>query len=82
MESTVGSGIPVLGVAAVMIPAVLVSIVGMALWIWMLIDCITKEPSEGNDKIVWILVIVLVGWLGALIYLLARRPKRMAEYGQ
>lgn len=53
-----------------------------ALWIWMLIDCITKEPSEGNDKIVWILVIVLVGALGALIYLIARRPKRKQLYGK
>ncbi|MFA5366865.1 MAG: PLD nuclease N-terminal domain-containing protein [Dehalococcoidia bacterium] len=53
-----------------------------ALWIWMLIDCITKEPSEGNDKIVWVLVIVLIGALGALIYLIARRPKRKQLYGK
>ncbi len=71
-----------MGMAVIMIPAFLISITGMILWIWMLIECATKEPAEGNDKIVWILVIVLVGWLGALIYLLARRPKRIAEHGQ
>ncbi|MDB6024696.1 MAG: hypothetical protein JWM68_919 [Verrucomicrobiales bacterium] len=51
-------------------------------WIWALIDCATKEPDRGNDKIVWILVIVLTHWIGALIYLLVRRPKRIAQYGR
>ncbi len=54
---------------------------GFVLWIWMLIDCATKEPSTGNDKVVWILVIALTGWIGALIYLLVRRPKRVREFG-
>ena len=53
------------------------SVGGTMLWVWMLVDCAIKEPSEGNDKIVWILVIVLTHWVGALIYLLARRPKRI-----
>jgi hypothetical protein len=54
---------------------------GTILWIWMLVDCATKEPSEGNEKVVWILVIVLTHWLGALLYLLIRRPQRVARYG-
>jgi hypothetical protein len=57
-------------------------IVATILWLWMLIDCITKEPSGDNEKIVWVLVIVLVGPLGALIYLIARRPKRKRLYGK
>jgi hypothetical protein len=59
-----------------------VGIGGTVLWIWMLIDCATKEPSEGNDKIAWILIIVLAGWIGALIYLIVRRPKRRQLVGQ
>jgi len=55
---------------------------GTALWIWMLVDCATKEPAEGNEKIVWILVIVLTHWLGALIYLLVRRPNRIQQFGR
>lgn len=54
---------------------------GTILWIWMIVDCATKEKSEGNEKVVWILVIVLTHWIGALIYLLARRPKRIQQYG-
>jgi len=48
----------------------------------MLIDCATNEPSEGNDKIVWILVIVFTHGLGALTYLLVRRPERRRFYGR
>lgn len=59
----------------------LVSIGGTILWIWMIVDCATKEPSEGNDKLIWILIIVLTHWIGALIYLLVRRPKRIEQYG-
>jgi len=55
---------------------------GTVLWIWMLIDCATKEPSEGNDKLIWILVIVFTHLIGALIYLLVRRPQRIREFGR
>jgi hypothetical protein len=45
------------------------------LWIWMLVDCIRSEDERA--KVVWILVIVLAGIVGALIYLFARRiPRR------
>ncbi len=59
-----------------------VGIGAFILWLWMLIDCATKEPSDGNDKIIWILVIVLTHWIGALIYLIFRRPERMRVHGQ
>ena len=67
----------------VLAPMILVLGVGLtALWIWMLIECATNEPSEGNEKIIWILVIVLTHWIGALIYLLARRPQRIQRCGK
>lgn len=53
-----------------------------AFWIWMIVDAAMNEPSGGNDKIIWIIIIVLVHWLGALIYYFARRPKRIAETGR
>jgi hypothetical protein len=45
----------------------------MALWIWMLIDCIKRDedqfpPMGDNTKLIWILIVVLAGWLGAIIY--------------
>lgn len=52
-----------------------------AFWIWMLVDCATKESNQGNDKIVWIIVIALTNWIGALIYFFVRRPQRIRELG-
>lgn len=57
----------------------LFGLAALAFWIWMLIDCIKNEPSEGNDKLIWVLVIVLTNWIGALIYFLVRRPNRPAK---
>ena len=53
----------------------------MAFWIWMLVDCATKESSAGNDKIIWILIIVFTHWIGALIYFFVRRPERKKQLG-
>lgn len=48
----------------------------LAFWIWMLVDCLKNEEPEGNDKIIWVLVIILTNWIGALIYFFVRRPER------
>lgn len=68
--------------AAFFLFAIVIGLAGTAFWVWMIIDCATKEPSEGNDKLIWILVIVLAHWVGALIYLIVRRPTRIRQYGR
>jgi prolipoprotein diacylglyceryltransferase len=60
---------------------ILLAVTGVIFWIWMIVECATKEPNQGNDKIVWILIIVLTGWIGGLIYYFVRRPQRIAQYG-
>ena len=47
----------------------------LAFWIWMLIDAITRIPSAGNTKLIWILVVIFAGIIGALIYYFVQRPK-------
>ena len=39
-------------------------------WIWMIIDCIKRKFKSDTEKIIWIFVIVLLSWVGALIYYL------------
>lgn len=65
----------------IFIPLMVVGLALLVFWVWMLVDCATKEPSQGNDKIVWILIIVFTHWIGALIYFLVRRPQRKRELG-
>ncbi len=57
-------------------------ILGTIFWIWMLVDCATNEPSEGNDKLVWILIIALTHLLGAMLYFFIRRPQRITLTGK
>jgi hypothetical protein len=55
---------------------------GLALWIWMLVEVLTRETDESNNRLIWALVIVFTHWLGALIYLLVRRQERIRELGK
>ena len=59
-----------------------INILGTILWIWMLIDCATKESKEGNTKLIWIIIIVFTSYIGAAIYYFVRRRKRIAGHGQ
>ena len=40
-----------------------------------------QEPSEGNDKIVWVLIILFANVIGALVYYFVRRPQRRSAFG-
>jgi hypothetical protein len=54
----------------------------LAFWIWMLVEVLTRETDEGNSRLIWALVIVFTHWIGALIYLLARRQERIRKLGK
>jgi len=59
----------------------LIAILGTIFWIWMIVDCATNEPAEGNEKIIWLLIIILTHFVGAAIYFFARRPARKRMVG-
>jgi hypothetical protein len=58
---------------------VLLAIPAFAFWIWMLVDCATKESEQGSTKIVWIIIIAVTGVVGAGVYWFMRRPQRIEE---
>ena len=59
-----------------------ISLAGSVLWIWMLVEVLTRETDEGNNRLIWALVIVFTHWVGALIYLLVRRQERIRKLGR
>lgn len=61
---------------------VALALAGTVFWILMIIECATKEPSNDNDKLIWILIIIFTHWVGALIYYFVRRPQRIAQLPQ
>ena len=44
-------------------------------WLWMLIDCLTKE-TDTTQKIIWALVIFFLPCIGSLIYFFVRKSPR------
>ena len=53
-----------------------INILGLIFWIYMLVDVIQRKNWEDeNQKILWVLVVVLAGWIGAIIYyFVVKRP--------
>ncbi|QDU82876.1 hypothetical protein Pla110_46390 [Polystyrenella longa] len=75
----------ILGILLFIFVVILLPIALTAFTIWAVIDCATNEPSEGNDKLVWMAVIIFgyfVAGIGAFVYYFVRRPTRIREYGQ
>ncbi|MBM2820649.1 MAG: hypothetical protein HW405_409 [Candidatus Berkelbacteria bacterium] len=48
---------------------------GFVLWLWALIDCIRREFTNPNDKILWIVLILLLWLIGPILYLIIGRKK-------
>jgi hypothetical protein len=48
---------------------------GLVLFLWALIDCIRREFTNPNDKILWLVLIILIGWIGPILYLIIGRKK-------
>jgi len=71
-----------IGVLIFAVLMMLISLGGTAFWIWMLVDCAVNEPSQGNDKLIWVLILVFTHFIGALIYFIVRRPERMRLTGR
>ena len=55
---------------------IIIFIAGLTFWIWMLVDCIRFEEK---NRIAWIVVLFLLGILGAIIYFFAGKRKRKSK---
>jgi len=52
---------------------------GFIFWVMVLADCLMNETREGNERVVWTLVIIFTLVVGAALYYFLRRPRRLAE---
>jgi len=67
---------------AILLVGSLFSLCALAFWVWMLVEVLTRETDDGNNRLIWALVIVFTHWVGALIYLLVRRQERIRKLGR
>jgi di/tricarboxylate transporter len=77
------SGILAGATAAIAVPILLCACaIPVVCWLYPLIDCLQNEPSDSNDKLVWVLLILFLGGIGGIFYLILRRPDRIRMYGR
>jgi hypothetical protein len=64
------------GVGLVVILIVALSLGGLVFWIVALVDCIRRPEIAyrvaGTEKVTWVLIVALAGWIGGLIYWFSR----------
>jgi len=60
---------------------IVLGLAGFLFWLWMLIHAITNNGIDGAEKIVWVLVIIFLPFVGSLIYFFIGRPKGRGAIG-
>jgi hypothetical protein len=55
----------------------ILGLVATVFWIWMIVDCAVSPQLTGTEKIVWLLVIIFLHFIGALIYYLVGRKRAL-----
>ena len=59
------------GIVFFVLMVIVLAILAFVFWIMMLIDCAKRNFKNDNEKVVWIIVIALLGAIGAAIYYFA-----------
>ena len=76
------NGFDMVGVAGVMGLAILL-VLGMifvavfVLWLWAMID-ILKNEFTGSNKLIWLLVVMLLPFIGMVLYWLIGREQKIS----
>ncbi len=52
------------------------AIAATVFWIWMLVHAVTNRGLTDVEKVMWVLIILFVHFIGALIYFFVGRPKQ------
>lgn len=44
------------------------NIFGIIFWVVMIVDVLKRDFKDDNERLTWILVVILTSWIGAAIY--------------
>ncbi|MGC1274685.1 MAG: PLD nuclease N-terminal domain-containing protein [Planctomycetaceae bacterium] len=65
--------------AMMMAFAVLISLAALGLMIWAIIDAVHNPHLTDNERLLWVLIIILVGLIGPVLYLLIGKNMKRQE---
>jgi hypothetical protein len=57
---------------------IIIALAGVIFWIRTIIEIANSQFKDNTSKITWLLVVLLTGILGAIIYVVAGRQSRVA----
>ncbi len=60
------------GFTIIVLFAIVLGIASFIIWVWALIDCLTSKITT-QEKLLWVVVILLLNLIGAIIYFLFRQ---------
>ena len=65
-----------IGIPEIAVIIMLINILTLAFWIFAIIDVLSCN-FEGNDKVVWLLVVILLYTLGVVLYFFIGRNRKI-----
>lgn len=48
----------------------------LAFWVWMLVDCLKYEGRAELDRVLWVIVLIGIKFVGAILYYALRYRNR------
>ena len=59
---------------------VILSLVGVAVWVWMLIWVYRDAKARGKEPVIWVLIVAVLGLVGFIIYFVLRNEPERQTY--
>lgn len=56
-----------------------VMLLPLILFIWSLVDIISGTFKEPNNKLIWVIVVILLPLLGSILYLIIGRSQKVKQ---
>ena len=72
-------GWPELMVIGLMLVGGVISLALTVFWIWMIVHAVQNKGLSEGEKIAWVMVVVLMPFLGSVIYFFVGKPKEKAH---
>jgi Phospholipase_D-nuclease N-terminal len=64
-------------ILAQLLPVVLLG--GIGFWIWCLVDILKSDFKDGSTKLIWLLVVFFLSFLGVVLYFMIGKKQKIIQ---
>jgi ABC-type uncharacterized transport system fused permease/ATPase subunit len=65
----------------ILLVGALISLACFAFWLWMLVHSITNKGLPDTERLIWVLVVIFLPFIGSVLYFFIGRPKGSSVLG-